>query len=464
MAYAAIVISEPQPQAFGQDPARQQAMLREVRMQGERNNRALGVRSLLLAAGTELVQWLEGDEPAVRDRLERISADDRHGHVQLLHAGPCTPLLTEPMGVLCCAPGADGLADSLQALRDGALPVPTDGHVPAAITRSLVKPGPSVAALPRIGLFGQSGVWAGALMAHLQARWQSPLRRTLSLDGLGPEREAVLEYAVHDSQALGRLVVVNYGTELLTTPWMQQQLAPMRLAVMLAGGGDIDALQSHARAVLAQLRGVNARVPLLVLLGRNAVQAWPALARQLAGSGRRVHWQQVPLADAGALWDAVVEELSSLPEDSREADVESQALRTWAGPAQALVADTPAEVDSAPAADPMSREAAQAVLARVLRVDGVAGAALLPPAGTPLMQAAAMAALRRLQAEAQAWSSGPWPPEWREPGWQWLTRWQDHLSMLRRLSGGELLLVTTQPGYVNETWLRVQLDETLNPA
>ena len=49
-----------------------------------RSNTARGITGVLLCCGRDVMQLLEGDEAAVRERFERIGRDERHSRVELL--------------------------------------------------------------------------------------------------------------------------------------------------------------------------------------------------------------------------------------------------------------------------------------------------------------------------------------------------------------------------------------------
>jgi hypothetical protein len=59
-------------------------MLEEIRPANHR----LGLTGMLLYSGGNIIQALEGPEPAVRSIFEAIEADARHDDVTVLHSGP----------------------------------------------------------------------------------------------------------------------------------------------------------------------------------------------------------------------------------------------------------------------------------------------------------------------------------------------------------------------------------------
>ena len=60
------------------------AELDEILAESRRNNEAAGVTGMLLYKDGNLMQVLEGDEPAVRDTYDRIARDQRHRGLMVL--------------------------------------------------------------------------------------------------------------------------------------------------------------------------------------------------------------------------------------------------------------------------------------------------------------------------------------------------------------------------------------------
>ena len=107
--------------------------LNDVIATAEARNPRLGVTGLLLygelevvpGAPGEFVQWIEGPERAVEDLFEVVSADPRHGRVEVLGRGPVSSLAAP-------APGAGGRLFptwSMGMVRLAALPATLDGFV-----------------------------------------------------------------------------------------------------------------------------------------------------------------------------------------------------------------------------------------------------------------------------------------------------------------------------------------------
>jgi hypothetical protein len=452
MPWSAVYVSEVVPGALGGDAESVRAGLVALQAQAAAANRAAGLRGLLVCGESFFLQWLEGQEDAVRGLLARIATDKRHRRMQMLYSGPGEHMLDEWSMALLARPSADPqVAGAVEALRRGELPADGPGGVPAAIMRKLVKPGPEVVARPRVGLFGQSGVWSGALVAHLQARWETPLQRTRLLGSLGFEREALIEWLVHDDVEHGPLSVVNYSGELLAAPWMQGCIAPLGVGALFASGTTEEGVLGFARQVLEQLGAANAGTPLVAFLGRTATRFQPLLEALFAEHGRQVHWSGIPLADSAAVWKEIAR---CMP---------TAAAAAAAAPAAPGAVAVQAPAPTAPAASADGAGPEPAWLAPLLQVDGVEAAGLLPHAqATPLLRLrGAGRDAARHAAEIEAWRGGPHTGHDDELPQHWLVRWQDHLSLFRRLPDGALLYVATRPGHTNEPWLRLQVEAAL---
>lgn len=474
MPWSAVYVSEVVPGALGGDADSVRAGLVALQAQAAAANRAAGLRGLLVCGESFFLQWLEGQEDAVRGLLARIATDKRHRRMQMLYSGPGERMLDDWSMALLARPSADPqVAGAVEALRRGELPADGPGGVPAAIMRKLVKPGPEVVARPRVGLFGQSGVWSGALVAHLQARWETPLQRTRLLGSLGFEREALIEWLVHDDVEHGPLSVVNYSGELLAAPWMQGCIAPLGVGALFASGTTEEGVLGFARQVLEQLGAANAGTPLVAFLGRTATRFQPLLEALFTEHGRQVHWSGIPLADSAAVWKEIVRWMPTAaaasaatpaPGPAPASTTTSEAAAAPTADA-AVAAQPPAPAAAAASAAPPAGQAGAepAWLAPLLQVDGVEAAGLLPHA-----QAAPLLRLRgagrdaaRHAAEIEAWRGGPHAGHDDELPQHWLVRWQDHLSLFRRLPDGALLYVATRPGHTNEPWLRLQVEAAL---
>ncbi|RYY92403.1 MAG: BLUF domain-containing protein, partial [Comamonadaceae bacterium] len=289
--YSAVYVSEVVPQALGRDPEALQAALAALQATSDANNRRNNVRGLLVCGQDHFLQWLQGEEALVRALLERIATDPRHRAMQVVHAGPCDAELDAGSTTLLSRAATDPQVDEvLRNLRGGRLPAapPGPGGVPAAIVRRLVKPGPPDGGRQRVGLFGQNGVWSGALMAHLEAKWASPLSRTRLLGSLGLERAALIEHLDHHDPEHGALTVVNYSSDLLSASWMQGCVAPLGVAALVFSGTTEDGVAGFARQVLAQLGPPHARARLVCLFGRTAARFLPAVQEVLGASGHDV--------------------------------------------------------------------------------------------------------------------------------------------------------------------------------
>ncbi len=481
MTWSAVYVSEVAPGALGTDPDAVRAALVALQAQSAASNRAAGLRGLLVCGESFFLQWIEGSEAAVRGLLARIAADRRHCRMQMLHSGPGEHMLHDWSMALLARPAADPqVAEAIAALRRGELPADGPGGVPAAIVRRLVKPGPEAVARPRVGLFGQSGVWSGALVAHLQARWGVPLQRTRLLGSLGFEREALIEWLVHDDPAHGPLSVVNYSGELLAAPWMQGCIAPLGVGALFASGTTEDGVLAYARQVLDQLGTANATTPLVGFLGRTAARFQPALDALFAERGRQMHWSAVPLADSTGVWKEIVGWMPAAPVPAPRAARAVEKATTAEKAEKAEKVEKVEKVEKAgpvpaPSAPPVARLPADppapegpgpAWLEPLLRLDGVEAAGLLPDAGArPVLRwRGASGEAARHAAELEAWRAGPRTGVQGEQPQQWLVRWPDRLSLFRRLPDGALLYVATRAGHTNEPWLRLEVEAALTGA
>ena len=105
----------------------------------------------------------------------------------------------------------------------------------------------------------------------------------------------------------------------------------------------------------------------------------------------------------------------------------------------------------------------EATLELLLGVEGVAAVGWCPPDTDQgaVLRAHAGADAQALQREFSAWCGQPRPGAETE---QLLVRWSDRLTLLRPAdAAGSLYYLASVPGFLNETWLRVQVDAALQP-
>ena len=77
-----------------------EAVLETLLVDARIRNAALGISGLLVVGENDVVQWLEGPEPAVKGLMERIAADERHRDVTILESHPIEQRLFDSWAML----------------------------------------------------------------------------------------------------------------------------------------------------------------------------------------------------------------------------------------------------------------------------------------------------------------------------------------------------------------------------
>lgn len=481
MAYSVVYISE----ALHAGPLADASVrtgLVQLQEAAHAKNRAHGIRGLLICGADFYVQWLEGEQAAVQALMARIHEDPRHAQLQVLHEGDGPQQLESwAMTLLVPTVAQADVAVAAARLRRRELPDAEPGGMPAAIVRSLVKPGRRACG-QRVGLIGQNDVWSSALMAHLADKWQLPLRRTRAVGSLGLDREALLEYLDRADPVHGPVTVVHYSGDLLATAWMQGCLAPMRVATLFYTGSSQEALIEFTDRALMHLGPANEQARLVGFFRRAAARHMPAVQAHLAARGREARLLPLALADSAAAWEEICESLDAVA-PAAVAEAPAPAAKS---PAKAKAAAAPdaatkpalrKEPVSSQSAAPAPQEerwrlsaVADAWIQGLLQSDGVVAAALAPdePGVRPVMRHRLGGTQPVHEHELQLWcrtlrllSPG------QEPAEQVVIRYQSRLLVLQELrSPGSVmtLYVASEPGFTNEAALRKTLQSALQAA
>ena len=87
----------------------QESEVMEILRQSQVRNYELQISGLLLYDGGHFLQLLEGPHDAVLKLFERIAADPRHHHVDVVHESPIVAPLMATWAMAYCSPQADQL-------------------------------------------------------------------------------------------------------------------------------------------------------------------------------------------------------------------------------------------------------------------------------------------------------------------------------------------------------------------
>lgn len=471
-----LYVSDAVPSCLGEDEATLHASLTRLQTQAHSANQRLSVRGKLIHGGGHFMQWLEGEESTVRALMKRIETDPRHARVQVLCEGQGPPLLEAwSMGLLSHVDRHRNVSALIERLREsGATALGLEQTAdPAALMHSMLLMPTFTSVDPlrrRVGVFGQTGVWTAALLSHLSAQTDRPVRRTRILSNERFDREALLEHV--DLQSGGESYrIVHFSSGLLAPDWRASALQPIDLAALFFSGTTKDSALEFARAVVRQLGPLNATTPVSCLFSRTAAPVAEQVQAALVSDGRHVDITVVPLADSDAVWQVI---RGSVP--ARKAAAPSPPACDAAKPIEPVRLDetlTPAVEDHVESPRDLSA-AGRAWLDSMLSIEGVETAVLVANDGSRqgLASVRSDAESQRLRiAEALmdvALHRRVGLGMRREPAREVLTRTQDRFTILRPLddnnNSDEVLVVFGEPGYRFEALLRRGLDDRLTVA
>jgi len=281
-----------------------------LQMRAASSNRQMGISGLLFFADPWFVQWLEGEEGAVRALMARIKGDPFHIDVQVVYSGTGLRLLdTWSMCIVGRVASDLRFGRVIEDLRRGKLPHDRNSTA-AAVMRLLAMPSLDIEiAQRRVGLIGQTGIWVAALMAHLADRWNVRVERTRILTGTGFDRDALIEYVDGEVAQYGSLRVVGYSAEVLSAPWMRGMVQSLDAVVLFCSGQSEQSVVEFIEASLRQLGPANAAAPLVCLFGRNSSAWMPSARALLSRAGRVATVEAFHLADSSAAWATIQQHL-----------------------------------------------------------------------------------------------------------------------------------------------------------
>lgn len=287
------------------DEERHKKALVGIAVPAKLKNQRLNVRGILLSTAGYFLQWLEGDEAAVRALTATIVRDPRHTDVDVVYTGTGAQMLSDwSMSLVTRADAGDSILKQIKRLRGGVMPR-TRGSLPAAIVLSVIKPfvGPgSGGGRRRVALIGQSGIWPAALLEHLSRKFKVPIAHTRLVGNLGFERQGVVEYLDIDHPTHGRLRLLKFSGDVLSLAWMTGIEEKLTACVLFYSNNSDDAVDGFSAAVQEQLGSVNRFTPTLCLFGRTAAPLMNPVLDWFAVQGRPVSSERMSLADSDAVW------------------------------------------------------------------------------------------------------------------------------------------------------------------
>ena len=290
------------------DEERHKKALMGIAVPAKLKNQRLNVRGILLSTAGYFLQWLEGDEAAVRALMATIVRDPRHTDVDVVYTGMGAQVLSDwSMSLVTRADAGDSIVKQLKLLRGGVMPR-ARGSMPAAMVLSVIKPtvGPgSGRSRRRVALIGQSGIWPAALLEHLSRKFKVPIAHTRLVGNLGFERQGVVEYLDIDHPKHGRLRLLKFSGDVLSLAWMTGIEEKLTACVLFYSHNSDNAVDGFSAAVQEQLGSVNRFTPMLCLFGRTAAPLMNPVLDWFAVQGRQTSSERMSLADSDAVWHAM---------------------------------------------------------------------------------------------------------------------------------------------------------------
>ena len=309
-AFSLVYISDISP-ALQADAETQRIALQDIGNAARKHNPVAGVRGVLLYAAGFFIQWLEGDEAAVTDLMQRIVKDPRHTHVQVVFAGDSPQMLTEwSMSMASRADKNDTFRQLLATLRSGQVPKQITGSTPADIFQGLLVPQQLPHTQPhqqscQVALVGQTGLWSAAVITYLSTLWQVPLQRTRLVGNDGFEREALLEYidAVHPR--LGPIRVVNFSGHVLKLGWVNSLLNKFDVHALFYSVNQLDSAIDFSEIAINSAGSSAKKSAKVSLFGRTAQPMMAPVAAWFDAKGIATDCVSTSLADVTSVWQSI---------------------------------------------------------------------------------------------------------------------------------------------------------------
>ena len=310
MVFSLVYVSEINP-ALQANAETQREALTVIENTSRKNNPALGVRGVLIYVAGYFIQWLEGQESAVRGLMNRIGKDSRHTHCQVVYEGNGPKKLNEwSMSLATRADKDNAIPLMIDLLRKGQLPEPDTGSVPADIFQGLLSPRDLSFTLfnqkhCQVALVGQTGLWSAAVITYLADLWKVPVQRTRLVGSEGFERESLLEYIDSVHPVLGPIRVMNFSGNVLQLPWIRSMLEKVNIHALFYSVNQLDAALEFTEYAVHQLRANNKSSAMMGLFGRTAQPLMVPVESWFKDKDMRVECVTMSLADVAIVWKTI---------------------------------------------------------------------------------------------------------------------------------------------------------------
>lgn len=467
-----------------------QARLQALQRSTAERYSAHAISGLMICGGGHFLEWLEGDEAALRVAVRAMEQDSRHTGFCVIHnvTSSRRRFVDWSLCLLNRPDAPDSVGRQIQWLM-ACDSQQLQAWSPARMVRLVIKPPLLFGAgqrVRRIGLFGASSLWTSSFLAHLSSHWGRPVVRTRVVHGEMLMSESVLEYLDVDHPNLGSLRWVNCSGSVLDSAVMPLVLEQMEMAVLFQTERDASATFAFNIHCLRFLVSRDNRTSLVAVVGRASLEHMPAVVQAFDKQGKSLALVPASMGDNENLWQMLrgllqrdslmrLGEPDPMPMDSGQPTQTQPKLVP-----DMLLATVVASADlSAPASMPAAFGSHPAWLPRLLEIDSLAAAGwrasgLEPASGPdtgvhPLVTREHMGAeptldwCALLQVQNELWDSLSRQAS-GEPLEQIQIRWAERLSLSRdcAIEGGGVLSVVTRSGWVNEVLLRTQLRDQLD--
>ena len=469
-----------------------QQKLVELQRSAAQQHLSRGVTGLLICGGGYFLEWLEGEEHAVRAALDHLQQQNHHAELRVIHDGESDRVFTHWSLCILSRPDAqDSVGRQIEWLF-ACEPQHLQHWSPVRMVRSVIKPQQlfrSGQQISRVGLFGASSLWISSLLAYLSSHWERPVVRTRLLHGDGFLSASVLEYLDVDHPFLGPLRWVNYSGSILDNELMPLVVERLSMAVLFETQHDANSALAFNTNCLHHLGHHNSPTPLVAVVGRGSQEHMPAVLQIFGEQGRSLSMLRVSMGDNATLWQALREKLQHnlqasppQPDSMREENTQTPRVLSLNNPSASVTSTSTSAMAfddaSAPCLSQAGPRADSSWLLDLLAIDAVEAASwhsrLTEPTASVPPTGARCLALREswgqhlvdwsaiLQTQEQVWASHANQTE-GEPLEQILVRWTDRLilSFQWPVESGCVLSVVTRSGWINEALLRTQLRERL---